>query len=152
MATTAERQRKRRQRLRDAGFTDVTVTVRGTDTARVRQFARSLGEGQASGLFAGTRLPAVIHSLRAARAELERLGVVHAGVFGSTARGEDRPDSDVDVAIDVDPAVVRDVIDMIRAIEAVCAALPGLPTDVADRRTLKPGIRELAEQEMIRAF
>lgn len=152
MATTAERQRKRRQRLSDAGFNDVTVTVSKADKETLRRFAHSLRDGQAPGLFAGTRLPAVIRSLRAARAELERLGVVHAGVFGSTARGEDRPDSDVDVAIDVDSERIRDVIDMIRVIEAVRAALPGVPTDVADRRTLKPGIRERAEQEMIHAF
>lgn len=153
MATTAERQRKRRRRLSEAGFTDVTVTVRESDKIRLRQFARGLNEEQTPSLFAGTRLPTVIRSLRAARATLERLGVTHAGVFGSTARGEDRPDSDVDIAIDIDPALVRDVLDMISVIEAVRAALPDtLSADVADRRTLKPGIRARAEREMIHAF
>ena len=153
MATTAERQRKRRRRLREAGFADVTVTVRDADKSRLRRFAQALNEGPAPDLFSGTRLPAVIRSLRAARAALERLGVVHAGVFGSTARGEDGPDSDVDIAVDVDPSVVRDVIDLVRAVEAVRAALPGgLTAEVADRRTLKPGIRERAERDLIHAF
>ncbi len=30
---------------------------------------------------------------------LERAGVKYAGVFGSVARGEDRPDSDVDILV-----------------------------------------------------
>lgn len=153
MANSAERQRKRRHRLRESGLAEVTVTVRERDAARLRHLARALNEEHASAFFLGTRLPAVIRSLRAARADLERRGIVHAGVFGSTARGEDRPDSDVDIAIDVDPAVVRDVIDMIGAVEAVRAALPGdLSVEVADRRTLKPGIREQAERDMIHAF
>lgn len=153
MASTAERQRKRRRRLRESGFADVTVTVREGDKARLRHFARTLNEGQAPAFFSGTRLPAIIRSLRAARAELERRGIVHAAVFGSTARGEDRPDSDVDIAIDTDPAVVRDVIDMIGAVEAVRAALSdALRVEVADRRTLRPGIRERAERDMIHAF
>jgi predicted nucleotidyltransferase len=45
---------------------------------------------------------AVIATLRAHRAELERLGVRHAGLFGSMARGEAGPDSDIDIAIDLD--------------------------------------------------
>ena len=32
---------------------------------------------------------------------LERNGVQYAGVFGSVARGEDRPESDVDVLVDL---------------------------------------------------
>ena len=49
---------------------------------------------------------AVIATLRAHRAELERLGVIHAAVFGSVARGEAGPQSDIDIAIDMDYDVV----------------------------------------------
>lgn len=153
MATTAERQRKRRRQLHEQGFSDVTVTVREADKARLREFVRALNESRAPGLFSGSRLPSVIRSLRAARDGLHRAGIVHAGVFGSTARGEDRPDSDVDIAVEIDPAVVRDPIEMVRAAEAVRAALPtGVKAEVADRRTLKPKIRERVERDMIHAF
>ncbi len=37
----------------------------------------------------------VLRTLRAHRTDLERMGVVHAAIFGSVARGEDRPDSDI---------------------------------------------------------
>ena len=42
---------------------------------------------------------AVIAILRAHRAELEQLGIRHAALFGSVARGTDGPSSDVDVAV-----------------------------------------------------
>jgi hypothetical protein len=41
-----------------------------------------------------------IRRLRERRADLERLGVEHLYLFGSTARDEARPDSDVDLFFD----------------------------------------------------
>jgi len=153
MATSAERQRRRRQRLREAGLTDVTVTVPAAEAIRVRQFARALSRGEDIGHHPGTRLPAVLRALAAARPGLAELGVVHAGVFGATARAEDAPHSRVDIALVVDPAAVRDVMDMICVAEAVRAALPeGLKVEVVDRRALRPVVLQKAERDMIRAF
>jgi hypothetical protein len=38
---------------------------------------------------------------------LRARGVAHAAVFGSVARGEQRPGSDIDIMIDVEPSVSR---------------------------------------------
>jgi len=35
--------------------------------------------------------------------ELRRRGVRHLSVFGSVVRAEDRPDSDVDIAVEIEP-------------------------------------------------
>ena len=43
-----------------------------------------------------------LETLRAHRAALAELGVLKLGVFGSYARGEARPDSDVDVLVELD--------------------------------------------------
>ena len=51
----------------------------------------------------------VLRTLRTHQAELERMGVVHAAIFGSVARGEETPDSDIDIVIEVDPSVVRSI-------------------------------------------
>jgi uncharacterized protein len=46
-----------------------------------------------------TTLPDVLETLRAHRSDLERLGVTRVVVFGSVARGSERPDSDIAVAV-----------------------------------------------------
>jgi predicted nucleotidyltransferase len=45
----------------------------------------------------------VIATLRQHRTALEQRGVLHAALFGSLARGEAGPDSDIDILIDIDP-------------------------------------------------
>jgi hypothetical protein len=47
-------------------------------------------------------LESVRQRLAAEEAELRRRGVLHLSVFGSVARGDDRPDSDVDVAVEIE--------------------------------------------------
>ena len=44
-----------------------------------------------------------LHELEANRSELRRFGIRRVGLFGSCARGEARPDSDVDVLVDFQP-------------------------------------------------
>ncbi|MDR7116504.1 nucleotidyltransferase family protein [Caulobacter sp. BE254] len=51
-------------------------------------------------------LDEALAKLRAAKPLLDRYGVRRVGVFGSTARGEAGPDSDVDVLVEFDPARV----------------------------------------------
>ena len=46
----------------------------------------------------------VIHTLRAREAELRRFGIVRMGIFGSVARGDAHPDSDMDLVAELGPA------------------------------------------------
>lgn len=64
----------------------------------------------------------------AVRALLRRHGVESAGVFGSVARGDDGPDSDLDVIVHFAPGVRRDVIALTAALES----LLGVQVDVVD--------------------
>lgn len=48
-------------------------------------------------------LDEALTKLRAAKPLLDRYGVARVGVFGSTARGEAGPDSDVDVLVEFAP-------------------------------------------------
>jgi uncharacterized protein len=45
----------------------------------------------------------LLSRLRALRPEFEREGVAHMSLFGSRARGDNRPDSDIDLIVDVRP-------------------------------------------------
>ncbi|HXT07991.1 MAG TPA: nucleotidyltransferase domain-containing protein, partial [Roseiarcus sp.] len=53
----------------------------------------------------------IIRRLREREGELRAHGVTHAALFGSVARDEQRADSDIDILVDLDPAVVATMFD-----------------------------------------
>lgn len=72
---------------------------------------------------------AIIARLRASEAELRARGVLHAALFGSRARGDDRPDSDTDIMIDIDPEAHISVYDYVGLKEYIAGLFDG-PVDV----------------------
>ncbi len=82
--------------------------------------------------------------------ELRHRGIASAAVFGSVVRGQARPDSDVEVLVDVDPEARFDLLDLI-AVKNLLADRLGHPVDVIERAALKPRIRDsiLAEAETV---
>lgn len=62
---------------------------------------------------ASASLPWVLRTLREHRSAFDELGVRHASVFGSVARGEEGPESDVDILVDV-PARGFSLLDLSR--------------------------------------
>ncbi|MDP3404506.1 nucleotidyltransferase family protein [Brevundimonas sp.] len=92
-----------------------------------------------------------IDILKGHRAELQRRGVAHAAVFGSTVRAENRPDSDLDLLVDIDPAADIGVYEYVALTRFIGELFP-VPVDVANRATLQPHVRPSAEREAIYAF
>ncbi len=81
-----------------------------------------------------------LHAHRRAILELAtRHGARNVRVFGSIARGEDRPDSDVDLLVDVEPG--RSLLDVI-ALEQDLEALLGRPVDVQTDGGLGPYLQQ----------
>ena len=93
----------------------------------------------------------VLEVLRAHEPELRRLGVRHASVFGSVARGEARPDSDIDVLVDLDPARPIGVFECAR-LKLHIGELVGGAGDVVNRKTLKLLLRESVLRDVVGAF
>src|SRR6266516_5009335 len=93
----------------------------------------------------------VLRTLRNHRADLERMGVVHAAIFGSVARGEERTDSDIDIIIEVDPSVVRSIFGY-GGIQQALEEWIGRPVDLAGKDRLRPGVAAEAEKDQILAF
>jgi predicted nucleotidyltransferase len=92
-----------------------------------------------------------IDTLRQAEPDLKSRGVLHAGLFGSLARGENRPDSDVDVLVDLDPKARLTVFDYVGIQEFIASLFDG-PVDVVDREGLKPHLRQPVARDLVNAF
>ncbi len=93
----------------------------------------------------------IIARLREHEAALRARGVTHAALFGSRARGDDRPDSDTDIMVEIDPDATVTVYDYV-ALKAFIAGLFDGPVDVVDRDGLKPFMRPVAVHDAIYAF
>ncbi len=93
----------------------------------------------------------ILARLRENEAALRARGIAHAALFGSRARGEERPESDTDILIEFEPSSTATIYDYV-ALKAYIAALFDGPVDVVDRDGLKPFIRLPAATDAIYAF
>lgn len=90
----------------------------------------------------------LLHEHRAAiRAAARQIGARNVRVFGSVARGEDTPDSDVDLLVDF-PARERGLLPLLTLAERV-ESLVGRPVDVAALEVLAEPVRERALAEAV---
>ena len=69
-----------------------------------------------------------------------RYGVRELSLFGSAARGEMRPESDIDIMVEFEPGVRIGLINFESLIEEL-EALAGRRVDLVTKRGLKPWVR-----------
>ncbi len=94
---------------------------------------------------------AILERLRSRQAELRALGVSHAALFGSRARGEQRVDSDIDILVEIAPEARIGILDYVGIVQFLEEMFPAR-VDVANRAGLKPLVRPSAEREAVYAF
>jgi uncharacterized protein len=92
-----------------------------------------------------------LDTLRRNESALRSRGVRHAALFGSVARGDNRPGSDIDILIEFDPAAHVTVFDYVGVKDYIAGLFAG-PVDVIDREALKPHLREPSARDAIYAF
>ncbi|MFZ2964884.1 MAG: nucleotidyltransferase domain-containing protein [Rhodoglobus sp.] len=80
------------------------------------------------------------------RRELMALGASNIRIFGSVARGDDAPDSDVDVLVDVDESVGLFALGRMRS---AAERVLGVPVDIVPADGLKADVRELVLAEAV---
>jgi hypothetical protein len=93
----------------------------------------------------------VIATLRAHEAALKKQKVVHAALFGSLARGEAGPDSDIDIMVELDEAAFPTLWDYAGVCSYIEELFP-IRVDVADRAGLRAHVRPAAERDAVYAF
>ena len=93
----------------------------------------------------------VITTLREHEAELRRAGIRHLSLFGSVARGDAEPGSDVDLVVELDPDA-RIGLFALGALERRLSELIGHPVDLLPEPIEKPRVRASIERDRRRAF
>jgi predicted nucleotidyltransferase len=91
----------------------------------------------------------VLSTLRRHEAALRKAGVERLFVFGSVARGDASPDSDIDLMAAFDDAL--SLVDIVR-IERMLEDLLGARIELVQEGTLKPRVHAQAKRELVRAF
>jgi predicted nucleotidyltransferase len=92
-----------------------------------------------------------IEKLKATESALRDLGVIGLYLFGSHARDQAGPDSDVDVFIDPKPDRSFGFLNYMDAFDVICGSVGG-NVDYGTRNGLHPLLRPEIERESIRIF
>jgi uncharacterized protein len=148
-SSTATRAARYEQRMRTAGFVKKHVWVPEEQAGRLEEIAAEMREKYRPDRV--KTLDEALRRLRASRAELERAGVRHVAVFGSFARGDDRPDSDIDVLVSLDPDAKIGLFGHGRIADAFDRIL-GRPVDLAHDGSLKKVFQPEIERDAVYAF
>ena len=93
----------------------------------------------------------IAERLRRHEGELRARGVLHLGIFGSVARGEERPDSDLDLLVAIDPKARVGLLQFV-ALGRHIEELVGRPVDLAEYDILKPALQAEALKDELRVF
>jgi predicted nucleotidyltransferase len=104
-----------------------------------------------SGYYKDMKREEVLLILSRNQAELHRLGVKRAALFGSVVRGTATEDSDIDILVDIDKTGKVGVFEYVGIVQFI-ESLFTQTVDVANRESLKAAIRPQIEQEAIYAF
>ena len=88
----------------------------------------------------------VIRTLAEHRTQLRAMGVKSLALFGSVARGDDRPDSYIDLLVEFQG---RATFDQYTDLKFLLEDLLGRRVDLVSSRGLRPQVRSFVERDML---
>jgi len=94
---------------------------------------------------------AILSDLRRLQPQLRARGVSGLAIFGSRARGDHRPESDLDVLVDVVPGRKFSLLDLIGVSHLISDAL-GVHANPVMRRSLDSRTRAAIERDLTEIF
>jgi predicted nucleotidyltransferase len=93
----------------------------------------------------------ILATLRSHELEIRAAGVTRLSLFGSAARNDAGPASDIDLLAAFDERQTLSLLDVIH-IQNRIANLLGASVDLMEEGTLKPRVQAAVERDVIRAF
>jgi predicted nucleotidyltransferase len=93
----------------------------------------------------------LIATLKSLRPQLEAEGVTHLALFGSRARGDHRPDSDIDLLVEAPEESDFSILNLI-GVEHLVSDSVGLQTNALMRRSLREKFRTSIEPDILEIF
>ena len=94
---------------------------------------------------------AIVAGLVRLKPALRAEGVTSLAIFGSRARGDHRPDSDLDVLIDVEPGRKFSLLDLVGVSHIISDALK-VEANIFMRRSLAPQMAESIARDLVEVF
>ena len=93
----------------------------------------------------------IIATIRNNAAALRAEGVTKLAIFGSRVRGDNRPDSDIDVLVEVEPDASFSLLNLI-GVEHIIGDATGLPAQATMRRSIPPRFAERIANDIVEVF
>jgi predicted nucleotidyltransferase len=93
----------------------------------------------------------ILAILRSHAPELQAAGIAHLRLFGSVARGDATPQSDIDLMADYDPNKTITLLTL-GGFQVRLSDLLGTEVDLSNAELLKPQVRERAMREAVDVF
>lgn len=78
-------------------------------------------------------------------------GVTKLAIFGSRVRGDNRPDSDIDVLVEVEPETSFSLLNLI-GVEHIIEDATGLQAQATMRRSIPPRFAERIADDVVEVF
>ena len=94
----------------------------------------------------------LIAALKIYDGALRETGATGVNMFGSRARGDHRPDSDLDLFIDYDPANKVPDIFRLMELEEKLGSVLGVAVTITTRNALHPLMKEQIERDAVRVL
>ena len=93
----------------------------------------------------------LIEKLKSTRPALEAKGVTHIALFGSRARGDFRPESDVDILLEVEPNSDFSILTL-ASVQEIVSDATGIVSNAVMRRSLRDKFKAAIAPDIVEIF